>query len=532
MNFLCDSKYLIFPASHHAQNKRIFFYINDRLVYDFVMALDYIEPDYEFYINVERFHGKNIRISIEPDMELKLRKSDSGIRPEEAYTGKYRPLAHFTAKRGWLNDPNGLVYYQGKYLMFFQHNPAACTWENMHWGYAVSDDLIHWKEQEIALFPDEDGTLFSGCAVIDRKNLTGLKENENDVLLLFYTAAGGTSETSKGKLFTQSLAYSTDGGRTFRRYKNNPLIENIKGWNRDPKVIYYEPTDSYIMTFYVDEHDFVLYSSKNLLDWTPLDQITLPEDAECPDFYPLAVDDNPDNIKWVFIAAADHYLIGSFDGSGFTAKTGTRQLNYGNASYAAQSWSDIPDGRRIRTSFASAVIPGMPFGSCMSIPQEMSLKTRHGEAVLCANPVRELENLYTKTENIEPFTLTASRSFSKKLSGKCYDLSFKIAPENKSVTRLSVFGLSLEYDSQTGELRCLDKTAPVRPVHGILDLRIIIDTIYAEIFADGGSVFLGMSYIQDRNLNTLKIETVSGQAEIEEFQLAELGAFWEQKQPM
>jgi len=527
MEFFCDTKYIILPASHHARNKRIRFYIDNRLVYDLVAALDYDQPDYEFYLNVERFYGKHITISSEPDMDITVRKSDSGIEPEKAYIGKYRPLAHFTAKRGWLNDPNGLTYYNGKYLMFYQHNPVAVTWENMHWGYAVSDDLIHWHEKEIALYPDETGTMFSGSAVIDYKNLTGLKENDNDVILLFYTAAGSTSETAKDKPFTQSLAYSADGGETFQKYKGNPLIDQLAGGNRDPKVIYHEPTGRYIMALYLDNHEYALFTSDNLLDWTLLQKLTLPEDAECPDFYPLPVDGNPDHVKWVFIGASDKYYIGSFDGTAFVPETKLKALNYGNNSYAAQSWYDDHDSRRIRTSFATVVVPGMPFGSCMSIPQEMTLKTIDNEICLCAEPIREIRSLYEKTDTIENVTVAAEYPFSRETDGKAYDISVRIRLEDKAAFRFSLFGFAISYDAESGELKCLDRSVLIRPEENHVTLRMILDTVYAEIFVNQGNPFLGMTYIQDSNLNTLKILAEHGTIHVERLEMAKLGHFWE-----
>lgn len=518
MEFYCDSKFIIIPASHHAQNKRVLFYIDDRLVYDFVAALDPDEPDYEFPLNVERFMGKKIRVECDKGIDLPFRKSD---RADTDYSGKYRPYAHYTAKRGWLNDPNGLTYYNGKYFMFYQHNPVAVTWENMHWGCAVSDDLIHWQERDIALFPDENGTMFSGSAIIDTRNVTGLKQNENDVILLFYTCAGSTSETAKGKPFTQRLAYSVDSGETFIKYEK-PLIEQICGGNRDPKVIYYEPDDIYVMSLFLEEHEFVLFKSRDLLDWEEFQRITLEDDAECPDFYPLAVEGDKDNVKWVFSAASDRYYIGSFDGKKFTPETELKRLNYGNNSYAAQSWSNTPDGRRIRTAFATAVIPGMPFGSVMNIPQEMSLKTVNGELRLCAKPVKEIERLYIKTDTFENFKPDKENSFSFKTSGKCCDISLNIG--NCSSFVFSLYGMNIEYSKEKGVLRCLDKEAPVRGIDGVIDLRIVIDTVYAEIFADGGSVFMGMTYIQDSSLNRLEIR--SDKAVIERLSVSDMDRFW------
>lgn len=519
MEFYCDSKYIIIPASHNAQNKRVLFYIDDKLVYDFVAAVDYDEPDYEFPLNIERFMGKKIRVECDKDIDLNFRKSDNA---DTDYSGKYRPYAHFTAKRGWLNDPNGLTYYNGKYLMFYQHNPVAVTWENMHWGYAVSDDLIHWQEKDIVLFPDENGTMFSGSAIIDRRNITGLKENDNDVILLFYTCAGSTSETAKGKPFTQKLAYSVDGGETFIKYEK-PLIEQICGGNRDPKVIYYETDDMYIMALFLEEHEFALFKSKNLLDWEEFQRITMSEDAECPNFYPLAADGDENNIKWVFSAASDRYYIGSFDGNKFIAESGLKRLNYGNNSYAAQSWSDVSDGRCIRTAFATVVIPGMPFGSVMNVPQEMSLKTINSELRLCAKPVKEIEKLYIKTDTFENVRIDNEDPFSFKTEGKCCDIVLNIG-ECSSFT-FSLYGMEIEYSKEKGVLRCQDKEAPVSGNNGNIALRIVIDTAYAEIFADGGSVFMGMTYIQDSSLNKLEIK--SDKAVIERLSISDMGKFWE-----
>lgn len=527
MNFCCHSKYLVLPINYRAQNKRLHFYIDGKLVYDLVAAIDPYEPDEKFYINMERFNGKTIQIITEPEVVFPIEQSDTGVDDQVAYCGKYRPLAHFTAKRGWLNDPNGLVYYQGKYLMFYQHNPAACTWENMHWGYAVSDDLVHWEEKDIALYPDQDGTMFSGSAIIDKENLTGLKTNENDVILLFYTAAGSTSVTAKDKPFTQCLAYSTDGGKTFVKYDKNPLIDQIAPGNRDPKVIYHEESGQYIMVFYLDQNEYAFYVSKNLLDWKELQRIRIPGEIECPDFFPLATDDDPDRIKWVLIGASDKYLIGDFDGRKFVPSSDDPlHLNDGNASYAAQTWSDLPDGRRVRISFYSGELTGIPFGSCMSMPAQLSLKTIQDETRLCIYPAKEVERLYRETSDWTDVALDENHSFQTGLDGKSYDISFRIRLEENTVLKWSLFGLSLDYDAQNGCLGCLDKKASVPVNNGVLDVRIIIDTVCAEIYANHGSVFMGMNYIQDISLNQMRLQAEKGSAKVENLKIARLSAFW------
>ena len=518
MKFLCDQKYIILPASFHAPKKRLMFFVDGKMAYDLVVSLDYDKPDYRFPVNMERFIGREIEVTCDHDIDIVIEKADEAALD---YDGKYRPASHFTAKRGWINDPNGCVYHDGKYLMYFQHNPAATTWENMHWGAAESTDLVHWTEKGDALFPDERGTMFSGSAIFDERNVSGLGKDGAAPILFFYTAAGGTSETSKNQPFTQCLAYSLDGGKTLIKYDKNPILGHIIGENRDPKVIYYAQDDSYIMALYLAGHEFALFKSKNLLDWKEIQRIELPNDAECPDFYPLPVDGDRDNVRWVFTAASDRYMIGSFDGNKYVPETEEKRLNYGNASYAAQSWSGFGDMRRVRTAFVTCVIPGMPFGCLMDLPQEMSIKHVNGELCLCAEPVREIDHLLVYGDHFDAFEV--NKSFKHETSGKSIDVRL-LAEAGKSFT-VSLFGLDVKYDCEKQTLSCLDKEAKVTGTDGIMDIRILYDTVYAEIFADKGSVFMGMTYMQDLTMNKLEIKTEK--LNVKELTVSSLGKFYE-----
>jgi len=497
MEFVCDSKYIVLPAGHEAKPRRLLFYVDGRLVYDLLVALEYEKPDYLFPVNLERFMGYSVRVECDADLELHFEKA-SEIKPD--YAGEYRPLAHFTANRGWINDPNGLIFYKDRYFMFFQHNPTATTWENMHWGLAVSRDLMHWQERGDVIFPDENGTIFSGSGLVDTRNTSGLQQGSEPPLLFFYTSAGNFSKTSAGKRFTQRLVYSLDGGETFIKYPK-PLIEHIVNENRDPKVIYYEPENCYIMALFLDEHEFALFRSDNLLDWCETQRLQLPSDAECPDFYELRTPDG--GSKWVFSAASDRYYIGSFDGRHFTPESEELRLNYGSVSYAAQSWSGLLNGRRVRTAFVNSVIPYEPFGCCMDIPQEMSLKNINGALRLCAEPVAELASLYAKAAHFEDLPLTLDKAFRYEVGSRACDISFTI-PADKSFS-LSLFGLALNYDASTKKLICAGSEATVQGISGLVELRILFDTMCAELFADGGSVFMGIKYLQDKNLNTLSL---------------------------
>ena len=223
--------------------------------------------------------------------------------------------------RGWLNDPNGLCYYNGEYHLFFQACPYTTRDSAKHWGHAVSTDLVHWKELGIALYPDALGPMWSGSAVVDWKNTSGFGVDGKPPMVLAYTAAG---------VFAQCVAYSTDG-RTFTKYERNPVVQHISDGNRDPKVIWYEPTQRWVMCLYVgfpadgkngaqcERNTVQFLSSPDLKNWTKTGEID--GFFECPDLFPLPVDGNANNVKWVLTAANSDYMVGQFDGQTFKPET-------------------------------------------------------------------------------------------------------------------------------------------------------------------------------------------------------------------
>ncbi|MBD9726574.1 GH32 C-terminal domain-containing protein [Streptomyces caniscabiei] len=245
------------------------------------------------------------------------------------YSETYRPQFHFTPEKNWMNDPNGLVYYKGEYHLFYQYNPSGNSWGDMSWGHAVSPDLVHWRELPLALSHDDEEMVFSGSAVVDENNTTGFGTKKNPPMVAIYTSHNKTTGTQ-----AQSLAYSTDRGRTWTKYQGNPVIDIGSRDFRDPKVQWYAPTKSWLMTVSLSaEHKVRFYSSKNLKDWTQLSEFG-PAGAtggvwECPDLFPLAVDGDTNNIKWVLVVninpggiaggSAAQYFIGDFDGTKFTA---------------------------------------------------------------------------------------------------------------------------------------------------------------------------------------------------------------------
>ena len=242
-----------------------------------------------------------------------------------AYDQTYRPQFHYTPANNWMNDPNGLVYYQGKYHLFYQYNPEGNTWGNMSWGHAVSADLVHWKELPVAIPYDAEELVFSGSAVVDKNNTSGLGTKANPPLVAIYTSAKPGSQS-------QALAYSTDGGLTFTKY--GTVLDIGSAEFRDPKVFWYAPAKQWRMVVVkATEHKVSIYSSPNLKNWTHLSDFG-PTGAvggvwECPDLFPLAIDGNPRNVKWVMIVSLNpggiaggsgtQYFVGDFDGTTFTS---------------------------------------------------------------------------------------------------------------------------------------------------------------------------------------------------------------------
>ena len=212
------------------------------------------EKSYDARLDVEVFAGKKLIFEgAFPDTFFgKIQNVDAVESDGKSSDAEYRPEVHFTPKNGWMNDPNGLVYQDGTYHMYFQHNPFDINWENMCWGHAVSTDLLHWEQQDTVLFPDEHGTIFSGSGVVNEKGLLGLPR---DALVFFYTAAGNCNDWAVGRNFTQRLAYSRDGGKTFTK-SDLGEVETISWENRDPKVFWHEESRAYIMVLWIEGNTF------------------------------------------------------------------------------------------------------------------------------------------------------------------------------------------------------------------------------------------------------------------------------------
>lgn len=443
------------------------------------------------------------------------------------YEEPLRPQFHFTARKNWLNDPNGLVFYRGEYHLFFQHNPFGTEWGNMHWGHATSRDLVHWSEQPIALAPDALGTVFSGCAVVDKANTSGLKKGREDVLVAFYTAAP-VPVLPDGPKFTQGIAYSNDRGRTWTRYDKNPVIPHLAGENRDPKVFWHAPSKKWVMALYLDGDRFALFNSPDLLRWTRLQELEIPGHNECPDMFELPVDGSAKNTRWVFLGGNGSYLIGRFNGEAFTRESGPHTADHGANFYATQTWSDTPDGRRIQIAWMrGGRYPEMPFNQQMSFPCVLSLRSMPDGIRLCREPVREIAALREKTRQWKGVPLRPGENPLKGISGDLFDIEAEIEVGQAAEVGFTIRGETVAYNVSERRLSALGRSAEMLPEKGRIRLRLLVDRTSIEAFGNGGAVSMSSCFLPDPAQPALGLYALGGPARIVRLAVHPLRSAWE-----
>jgi fructan beta-fructosidase len=452
------------------------------------------------------------------------------------YQEAYRPQFHFTPKVGWMNDPNGMLFYKGEYHLFYQcdpdrpNNPCGIKL----WGHAVSRDMLDWTQLATAIEPDSLGSIWSGSGVVDWNNTTGFQTGPEKPLVCIYTSAGGQAPGSDGKPFTQSLAYSNDRGRTWTKYAKNPVLQHVIGGNRDPKVLWHEPSKQWVMALYLDGSDYALFGSPDLKQWSRLATLQMPGSAECPDFFALPVDGNADNVKWVFWSANNRYRLGRFDGKTFTPETEPLQSHWGRNRYAAQTFSDIPaaDGRRIQIAWMNdGRYPNMPFNQQLSIPVTLALRTFPEGVRLCTWPVKEFDRLHGKHHRWAG-TLKPDQNPLANVQDELFDVRLEIEPASAAEVGLNIRGVPIQYNVKEQTLSCMDSTAPVKLTDGRLTLRVLVDRTSIEIFAAEGRVNMAYCFLPTADNKTLAVYTKGGQANVRALDVWQLKSTWPQSRDL
>ncbi|KYP13617.1 MAG: hypothetical protein A1D16_08470 [Flavihumibacter sp. CACIAM 22H1] len=529
--FVAEKKYLQLPVKNGAPKRTIEIWKDGVKLRFFEMELAEQEADWYAYLDISQWKGKKIELRVD-----QLSKNARSFRPilqrdEDAnepkpYTETLRGQLHFSPKRGWTNDPNGLVYYQGQYHLFFQHNPYGRGWGNMTWGHAVSKDLLHWTELGDVLHPDGYGPMFSGSAVVDSANSSGLGENGNAPLVMFFTGA---------TCWCQGLAWTNDG-LNFHKLNYAP-VPRVNKDNRDPKVFWYAPGKHWVMLFWVPlddgTHTQRFFSSTNLKDWTPTGQVKggKGDDRylfECPDFFELPVDGNAANKKWVLSAANTQYAIGSFDGSVFKPEQERLQGMWGRDYYAAQTINNEPSGRRIEIGWwrTHTDKDNMGFNQSMSLPMELKLVSTPEGIRMVRLPVKELESL--RAEQVLNGAKRVGEKTANPLAGISADLlelQAVVEPGKVNEVRFNLNGLEFVYNVQAQEMSADGVTAKLPLVKGRLQLSFYIDRTGVELFANQGFVYMPIN----KNLNgrNCSINVVGGTAKFHQLNLYRLSSVWQ-----
>lgn len=500
--------------------------------------------------------------------------SDDEKKPTE-YSEQHRNQIHFSPDSMWMNDPNGMVYYDGEYHLFYQHNPDTNVWAPMHWGHAVSTDLVHWEHLPIGLYPDSLGMIFSGSAVMDHENTSGFGSKENPPMIAIYTyhdmeaANAGVVEHQ-----TQAIAYSLDKGRTWTKYEGNPVVENpgIKDF-RDPKVFWHEASEKWVMILAAQDR-VMLYGSPNLKDWEYLSEFGENSGAhggvwECPDLFALDVEGKQDARKWVMLlsinpggpngGSSTQYFVGDFDGKEFNwEEEKTKWIDWGKDNYAGVTWSDIPeeDGRRIFIGWMSNweyanIVPTKQWRNSMTLPRKITLTENNGDYRLLFTPVKEVQKLRAeKMADIQDKLVTEKEPFKQDISVPAEIISRFTLKENSQFGKASEFGFA--FSNSKGEEKVITyntaeqklvinrkksgltefsekfpvlQDAPLKS-DGSLNLHIFVDKASVEIYADNGERVMSSIMFPSEDYNQNKAFTIAGNVYIESMEIYELNSIW------
>jgi fructan beta-fructosidase len=459
-----------------------------------------------------------------------------------AYHDPHRPQLHFSPKEKWMNDPNGMLYENGIYHLFFQYHPGSTLWGPMHWGHATSTDLVHWDEQPIAIFPDSIGTIFSGSAVLDINNTSGFGTNGKPPLVAIFTQHDTIGAKAKTNTYqNQSIAYSLDNGKTWIKYSQNPVLKNpgIRDF-RDPKVIWFEAEKKWVMTLATKDR-VTFYSSKNLKEWIKESEFGETVGAhggvwECPDLFPL----NYQGEKiWVLLVSinpggpnkgsATQYFTGKFDGKNFTPfQTDTRWIDYGTDNYAGVTWSNTGD-RKIFLGWMSnwqyaRLVPTEKWRSAMTIPRDLQIEKIADKYFVTSLPIPELSAIEEKSREWQNLSTNEVSGKIGKLEGTAQLTFTSDKIENFSVVLSNDLGekLILGFDKAANQYY-IDRAnsgktsfekgfagrhvAPRLSTSDSMNMSLIIDQSSIELFADNGLSVMTDVFFPNKVFTDIRFET-------------------------
>jgi fructan beta-fructosidase len=535
LEMTAEKTYLLLPICNKAAKPSVSLVVDGKNVRFVTAPLASAEDEIDWwaFFNIAEFKGKTMKLDIGglSDDGLKLIRQDDSVPGEDKWGDEpNRPQFHFSQKVGWNNDPNGMVYYDGEWHLYLQHNPVGLPWGNMTWAHAVSRDLVHWEQLPNALHHKRGDAMFSGGAAVDWKNTGGWKTGENDVIVATWTSTG------RG----ECIAYSNDKGRTFTEYEGNPVIPKHGG--RDPKPVWYaygegdKPLNDaakslgghwIVAKFCADKENgrnIGFYSSTDLKEWKL--ESNLKGYFECAELFTLPVDGDQGKIRWVVFAADAKYAIGDFDGRVFTPDHEGKHILHRGPYYASQLFSDAPADRRIQIGWARIGMGESPFNQTFSFPTELTLRTTPDGVRMFGEPVKEIEKIHGKTHKVAGKALSDDASVEVKTQGALFDIRATWDVGSAKKVGLQVDGreeFKYEVESQKA------KGQPCRIVDGKISVQILIDRPMKETFVDNGQMVFTEGYKNDLNIESVKAFAQGGEAKLVSLVVHELDASWKSR---
>ena len=486
------------------------------------------------------------------------------------YKEPYRPQFHFTPEENWMNDPNGLVYHQGVYHLFYQHYPEDIVWGPMHWGHAVSKDMLHWEHKPIALYPDEHGDIFSGSAVVDVNNTSGFGTKDNPALVAIFTYHLMEGEQAGRTDFqTQGIAYSLDNGESWIKYEGNPVIGNpgIKDF-RDPKVFWNEKAEMWTMLVVAGNH-LQIWNSANLKDWKYVSEFGKNQGAhggvwECPDLFPLKVD-GTDEVKWVLLISINpgapnggngtQYFIGDFDGKSFTSEQEQNKwVDLGRDNYAGVTYNNTPNEERIFIGWMSnwdyaRDTPTEKWRSASTVPRTLSLSKINGQYELLNYPLSSFESLVDSKVVPKDILVPSDGTYEIKLTTdnqseirfttahRDFVLSLKNDSKDSLAIAMNGKGKILNFDRRNSGLTDFKanfatgvQEMPIDNLpEGAIEIRILLDASSIELFVNQGQYVMTNQIFPRDTYTTLEFLNTSGKAlEVSAFSERSVQRIWKE----
>ena len=557
-----DGRYLMMPVQESNDDATVNVLVDGRLDRTIYVRMAKSKVDYSVPLDLSPYKGHDVVLNIittQARSDIREAKGDAcwtnftvTDTVDTSNREKYRPAFHHSPLYGWMNDPNGMVYTDGRWHLYYQTNPYGSKWQNMTWGHSSSPDLINWEHHPVAIEPDGLGTIFSGSCAVDSTNSAGFGK---DAIIALYTSAAASQ--------IQSLAWSNDGGMTFNKYPGNPVV-TLESEARDPNMFWDKANNRWVLVLaHALEHEMLIFTSPDMKEWTLESAFGKGLGAqggvwECPDLFPLKIDGTGDT-KWVLLCnlnpggpfggSGTQYFIGDFDGKTFTPDTDaqgnvpTKWLDHGKDHYATVSWSDAPDGRRTVIGWMSnwqyaAEVPTKQFRSANTLPREMQLfRDTDGELYVASVPSPELESLrastFRKPSSMSIGTKERKVDLPTANDGIC-EILLTVDPRKASDVIMTlannagehvtmtydVDAQTLAFDRRESGITDFSQDFPavtVTPIHsrdGLLTLRMFVDRASIELFANGGRAVMTNLVFPTSPYSTMTVKAVGGNARI------------------